>query len=276
VTQLHLGGKHSKPHHVLLAIIIHSARDHRPETASRACNRPQIAAVELKRILSAPLLCVLFNTENSISRIGAAALASAIATPGHSVKELFLERNAVGDAGCLAFASSIHRHPTALEVLSLGDNGLTDTCAKELAEKLGSASPLSLTALQLWGNQIGDAGHESLAHMIEGTGHQAPSDAGNVHRSLITLRLHDNPITAAAVPFFEKAVQINHHIQVVRLAWESLPAGSRDIMNAYLSVNADCQFGFCTDAQAVARKTEAGEKLARKQERARSKIAAEL
>lgn len=125
-------------------------------------------------------------------------------------------------------------------------------------KKLSSASPLKLTTLHLWGNQIGDAGHKSLAHMIEVGGSRLH------HHSIRTIRLHGNPSTAASVAFFSKAVQANHDIKEVRLAWETLPAGSRDSVDAYLFVNGDCQFGHCTEEQAVARKVEATEKLAAK------------
>mmetsp|Transcript_76550 Transcript_76550/g.127611 ORF Transcript_76550/g.127611 Transcript_76550/m.127611 type:complete len:376 (-) Transcript_76550:30-1157(-) len=115
------------------------------------------------------MLQTLFVQNNAIGDDVAAQLVAPLAAAG--VCELFLGKNAIGDAGGMALAQGCAEVDgrgmlmSPLRKLSLINNSLGDAAASAFARALGASCPL--LALNLSHNRIGDAGVNALATSVQ-------------------------------------------------------------------------------------------------------------
>lgn len=118
----------------------------------------------VKRVIRLKLCRVLLLNDNHISERGASILASGLETDDY-LFELNLWNNPLGDAGVHHLASVLTHKNSTLRSLALGDNGIQDEGATDLAEMLKENR--TLIRLWLFHNNIGDRGMMNLTDTLE-------------------------------------------------------------------------------------------------------------
>jgi len=102
----------------------------------------------------------LHLARNKITAVGAAAIAAAVAK-NPSMRVLSLEHNHIGDDGAAALADALRQNPL-LEWLDVCENNISDTGVLRLTEVLATRQT-ALQVLQIGSNPISDVGALALA-----------------------------------------------------------------------------------------------------------------
>jgi len=130
----------------------------------------EMRAVEVGAMLAAPVpsLQKLYLNENALGEAGGVALAQALgkrATP--QLQELHLAENALGEAGGVALAEALGKGATPLlQELYLDVNALGEAGGVALAKALGKGATPLLQELGLSKNALGEAGGVALAEAL--------------------------------------------------------------------------------------------------------------
>ncbi|XP_067915955.1 NACHT, LRR and PYD domains-containing protein 3-like isoform X2 [Heterodontus francisci] len=82
----------------------------------------------------------------------------------HRCRVLGLEKNKLGDSGVRLLSAFLRNLDCKIQRLQLADNGLTDSCAEDLASALSTNR--SLTELDLGRNKLGDSGVKLLSEAL--------------------------------------------------------------------------------------------------------------
>ena len=174
-------------------------------------------ALLAKAIQNNHSLTNLYLSYNKVGDAGASALANALQN-NHSLTTLFLEGNKVGDAGASALANALQNNHSLMN-LDLSYNKVGDAGASALANALQNNH--SLTKLYLYNNQVGDAGASALANALQ-----------NNH-SLTNLDLRHNQVGDAGASALANALQNNHSLTYLGL-WNNQvgDAGASALANA--------------------------------------------
>ena len=106
----------------------------------------------------------LHLSSNKITSVGALILADAL-NDNKTLEELVLDDNRVCDDGVYSLVKTLSIKNNILKKLSLGNNGITNEGAKQLAQMIKTNK--ILTCLKLYQNEITDGGIQILADAIE-------------------------------------------------------------------------------------------------------------
>ncbi|XP_072354303.1 NACHT, LRR and PYD domains-containing protein 3-like isoform X1 [Scyliorhinus torazame] len=101
--------------------------------------------------------------DNSLTDSSAEDLASAVCT-NQSLTDLDLNMNKLGDSGMKLLSAALQNPDCKIERLDLGQNGLTDLCAEDLA---AFSTNQSLISLNLNSNSFTDQSVPALCHLIQ-------------------------------------------------------------------------------------------------------------
>eukprot|EP00062_Callorhinchus_milii_P026561 gi/632988815/ref/XP_007883316.1/ PREDICTED: NACHT, LRR and PYD domains-containing protein 3-like [Callorhinchus milii] len=104
-------------------------------------------------------LQILELKSNNLTADCTEALASVLST-NHSLTELGLRSNALGDSGVKRLCAALRKTACKLQTLRLQDNSLTSECTEDLASAL--ITNHSMTELNLYNNKLGDSGVKRL------------------------------------------------------------------------------------------------------------------
>uniref|UniRef100_A0A4W3GED2 NACHT domain-containing protein n=1 Tax=Callorhinchus milii TaxID=7868 RepID=A0A4W3GED2_CALMI len=105
------------------------------------------------------LVCECMLKSNNLTADCTEALASVLST-NHSLTELGLRSNALGDSGVKRLCAALRKTACKLQTLRLQDNSLTSECTEDLASAL--ITNHSMTELNLYNNKLGDSGVKRL------------------------------------------------------------------------------------------------------------------
>ncbi|KAI7801169.1 putative NACHT [Triplophysa rosa] len=97
---------------------------------------------------------------------GCAALASVMKSNTTDLKELYLDKNELGDSGVKLLSAALENSHCKLELLKLWDCGITDEGCVALASALTS-NPSHLRNLYVFGNNLGLSGVKLLSALID-------------------------------------------------------------------------------------------------------------
>jgi Ran GTPase-activating protein (RanGAP) involved in mRNA processing and transport len=150
--------------------------------------------------------------ECSISGEGAAHLAAAL-TNNHSLTELFISYNPIGDIGAAAFGDLVSNN-TALKTLRIDECEITSAGCIQLAA--GLTENIVLQKLAMWGNNVGVDGAKALSVMIA------------MNQTLRELYLHDDHSLGEGVDSLLASLQNNTTLRWLTLSyWYKRPADPR-------------------------------------------------
>ncbi|XP_041070448.1 NACHT, LRR and PYD domains-containing protein 3-like isoform X2 [Carcharodon carcharias] len=133
-------------------------------------NRLGDAGVKLLSVALRNLGCKIQRlslTNNNLTDSCAKDLSSVIST-NQSLTDLDLGENQLGDAGVKLLSVALRNLGCTIQRLSLTNNNLTDSCAKDLSSVISTNQ--SLTDLDLGGNRLGDAGVKLLSVALRNLG----------------------------------------------------------------------------------------------------------
>ncbi|XP_059816496.1 NACHT, LRR and PYD domains-containing protein 3-like [Hypanus sabinus] len=174
--------------------------------------------------------------------------------PGlHKCQELRLGRNDLGDSGVKLVSAALRNPECKIQILWLGDVGLTDSGAEDLVSAL-STNP-SLTGLSLSYNKLGDSGVKLVSAALRnpeckiqklelydvgltGSGAEDLVSALSTNTSLTELDLSDNKLGDSGVKLVSAALR-NPECKIQRLGLSHVgltDSGAEDLVSA-LSTN---------------------------------------
>ncbi|XP_055486672.1 NACHT, LRR and PYD domains-containing protein 12-like isoform X2 [Leucoraja erinacea] len=166
---------------------------------------------------------------------GAEDLVSALST-NHSLMELELTENKLGDSGVKLVSGALRKPDCKLQKLWLGRVGLTDSGAEDLVSALSTNH--SLTELDLGGNGLGDSGVKLVSAALRNpdckiqrlglwavgltdSGADDLASALSTNRSLTELNLGDNELGDSGVKLVSAGVR-NSDCEMQRLWLDSI------------------------------------------------------
>lgn len=141
-----------------------------------------------------------------------------------SLTQLDLGENTLGDSGVKMLSVAIRDSDCNIQELCLRSNGLTASCAKDLASALSS-----LTKLSLGDNKLGDAGVGQLSEALKDT-----------ECNLQKLRLNNNGLTQSCTEGLAAAITTNDSLTGLYLNDNKLGDSGMKALNAAL-VNPECK-----------------------------------
>ncbi|XP_067833099.1 NACHT, LRR and PYD domains-containing protein 3-like isoform X2 [Heptranchias perlo] len=144
----------------------------------------------------------------------------------HKCRLLSLQSNKLGDSGGKLLSEALRNPDCKIQKLWLWDNGLTDSCAKDLVYALSTNR--SLTVLNLGGNKLGDSGVKLLSAVLR-----------NPDCKIQELGLYGNDLTACAEDLVS-ALSTNWLLTVLKLGDNKLGDSEVKLLFAALR-NPDCK-----------------------------------
>ncbi|XP_042201407.1 NACHT, LRR and PYD domains-containing protein 3-like isoform X2 [Callorhinchus milii] len=146
---------------------------------------------------------ILELKSNNLTADCTEALASVLST-NHSLTELGLRSNALGDSGVKRLCAALRKTACKLQTLRLQDNSLTSECTEDLASAL--ITNHSMTELNLYNNKLGDSGVKRLCVALR-----------NPECKVQILRLQDNSLTADCTEDLASVLSTNHSLTELNL-----------------------------------------------------------
>lgn len=180
----------------------------------------QIGAQGLQHLELNKSLKTLHLDKNMIGQVGAKYLADAL-RDNSSLKELSLVLNSIGDAG-LEYIAEALKVNVGLESINLGVNLITESSLQALATALESNK--SLKVLNLHRNHIGD---EGLQYLVEAL----------TNVSLQQLDLFGNQITDAGVYALAKALEDQASLEMIDLGGNQMTDMGAGFLYQALRIN---------------------------------------
>ena len=169
---------------------------------------------------------------NYVGGLGAKALAQAL-QENDCLEELLLGGNGIGDEGCRELLAALAEAPHRLSWVDLPSNAIGPAGAKALADFLlasaspqfsggaGSPPPSGLRKLDLYMNELGDAGVAQVAEAVREV------------RGLEELNLGGNGFGAAGAAALAAALQNNPDLQTLELGYNNLgKEGAKEVAAA--------------------------------------------
>lgn len=208
------------------------------DLAAALCATPSLTKLELGenylgdsgvKVLSTALMdpdCKIQKlslNNNQLTASSARDIASTL-NANISLTQLDLGENTLGDSGVKMLSVAIRDSDCNIQELCLRSNGLTASCAKDLASALSS-----LTKLSLGDNKLGDAGVGQLSEALKDT-----------ECNLQKLRLNNNGLTQSCTEGLAAAITTNDSLTGLYLNDNKLGDSGMKALNAAL-VNPECK-----------------------------------
>ncbi|CAK0782497.1 hypothetical protein CVIRNUC_005717 [Coccomyxa viridis] len=176
-------------------------------------------------------LTSLYLSDNYIGALGAAVIANAL-SKNKSLRELHMKGNELGDEGVKALCKALKERQSPITSLDFGNNNISAEGAEAIADIVKRAH---LKELNLYMNDIGDAGILKIASALEGdsslvsldvggnnieaTGITALANALKGNANLKSLELGYNPIKEKGAQALADVVKYDLKVETLKMGW---------------------------------------------------------